>query len=56
MFLECISRILHYKNSFVMQRITWKNVFGIIILENLISVLIKECYRNYFFVIISIEV
>ena len=34
---ELISRKLHITYSFVIQRIAWKIVFGIIFLENLIS-------------------
>ena len=30
---------LHYTYSFVIQRITWKNVLGIIYLENFLSVI-----------------
>ena len=37
-FRELISRILHITYSFVIQRITWKSVLGIVFLENLISV------------------
>ena len=37
-FLESIFRKLHYTCPFVIQRITSKNVLGIIVLENLISV------------------
>ena len=37
-FLEFIPEKLHYAYSFVIQRITWKNVLEIIFLENLVSV------------------
>ena len=37
-FRELISWKLHITYPFVIQRITWKNNFGIIFLENLISV------------------
>ena len=35
---ELISRKLHIKDSFVIQRITWTSVLGILFLENFISV------------------
>ena len=50
-FWELISRKLHITYSFVIQTITWKNVLGIIFLENLISVTWNNVFRVSFAII-----
>ena len=52
-FLELISRNLHHAYPFVIQRIIWKNGLEIIILENLISVLLKNVFGINFATIFS---
>ena len=45
-FRELISRKSHITHSFLIQRITWKNCWGIIVLENLISVTWNDVFGN----------